>query len=250
MAEHLDLSKVETFERHDDLKIGTDFMFSLGGDGTLLDTIDLVQDSAIPIMGINMGRLGFLSSVAKDEIDIALHALLNGKYSLSKRDLIRAETTGNLFGDFNYALNEFTIMKKDSSSMITIEAYLNDDYMNTYWVDGLIVSTPTGSTAYSLSSGGPIIKPGADVFCITPLAPHNLNVRPMIVNDNCEIRLKIDGRDKHYLAALDARSVSFQASEEFRIFKERFTINLVRIYEQTFLNTLKTKLLWGLDTRN
>ena len=141
-------------------------------------------------------------------------------------------------------------MKKDSSSMMTIEAYLNDDYMNTYWVDGLIVSTPTGSTAYSLSSGGPIVKPGADVFCITPLAPHNLNVRPMIVNDDHEIRLKIDGRDKEYLASLDSRSVSFHSGMEFRIFKERFTINLVRIYEQTFLNTLKTKLLWGLDTRN
>jgi NAD+ kinase len=227
-----------------------DIMMSIGGDGTLLDTLAFVKNSDVPIIGVNTGRLGFLSTISIGEIDEALEALLSGNYNIDKRNLLRLETGGNLFNNLNYALNELTVHKKDSASMMTIHAYLNGEFLNTYWADGLIVSTPTGSTAYSLSCGGPIIIPGSENFIITPIAPHNLNVRPIVLPSNKIITLKIEGRSKNYLVSLDSRTESIDPSLELTIRKEDFDVSLIRLKNQNFLSTLRNKLMWGLDLRN
>lgn len=243
-------SNISTFKRQDEICSKVDFLLSIGGDGTLLDTITFVKNSGLPILGINTGRLGFLSSVPTDAIEEAITALLKGNYSLDKRTLLRLETENNLFGDINYALNELTIHKKDSSSMMTIHAYINGEYLNSYWADGLIVSTPTGSTAYSLSCGGPIILPGSENFIITPIAPHNLNVRPVVISDKSTITLKIEDRSSNYMATLDSRTETIDTTVELTIKKESFRINLIRLNNQNFLATLRNKLMWGMDLRN
>lgn len=238
------------FESHEEIRGKADVMLSIGGDGTMLNTIALVKDSGIPILGINTGRLGFLASISKDEIGMAIDSILQGKFSLDRRELIKLVNGEKYFGDLNYALNEISIHKKDSASMIVIHAFLNGQFLNSYWADGLIISTPTGSTAYSLSCGGPIVVPETQNFVITPIAPHNLNVRPIVFPNDYEIMLKIEGRSKSCLIALDSRSVSIDKSFELKITKQDFKINLIKIGDKDFLSTIRNKLLWGLDLRN
>lgn len=225
-------------------------MISVGGDGTLLDATTFVRHTGIPILGINTGRLGFLSGVSIDEIDQAIDALLEGEFELDNRAVLKVDTRTGLFGDVNFALNELTVHKMDSASMITIHAYMDGVYLNSYWADGLIIATPTGSTAYSLSCGGPIVAPGSKNFVITPIAPHNLNVRPIVVPDDKALTLRMEGRTKHYLLALDSRSISADESIELRVSRSEFDIRLVRLKGQNFLSTLRSKLNWGLDKRN
>lgn len=241
---------LQTFTSGSQVRNNIDFLFSIGGDGTILDTLALVQNSGTPVLGINTGRLGFLSSVSREDISEAVDSLLRGHFSLDKRTLLRLESSHSLFGEVNYALNELTIHKKDSSSMITINTFLNGEYLNSYWADGLIIATPTGSTGYSLSCGGPIIVPHSDNFVITPIAPHNLNVRPIVVSDKHVVSLEVEGRSQYFLASLDSRSVTIDSSLQLAVRKEDFTMNLVRIGNDNFLSTLRNKLKWGLDTRN
>ncbi len=239
-----------TFTSHDELKGNVDFLFTLGGDGTMLDTISLVRDSGIPIVGINTGRLGFLATISKDDIAKCVETILQGRYDIDQRSLIRLETNTPIFGEVNYALNEITIHKKDSSTMIIIHTYLNGEYLNSYWADGIIISTPTGSTGYSLSCGGPIIVPQSENFVITPIAPHNLNVRPIVVSDKYVISLEVEGRSQYFLASLDSRSVTIDSSIQLAARKEDFMANIVRFHNENFLGTLRNKLMWGLDVRN
>jgi NAD+ kinase len=241
---------VKTFRTNSDLKEGINYMLSLGGDGTFLETLIYVRDSGIPILGINTGRLGFLANVAKTEINAAIDSLLQKKFTIDTRALLSLSTTNNLFGDVNYGLNELTVMKKDSSAMITVNAYINGEYLNSYFADGLIIATPTGSTAYSLSCGGPLVMPGSQNFIITPIAPHNLNVRPLIISDNNVITLKITGRSSHYLVSLDSRSEVIDSSIELLLKKADFYVNLIKLENQSFFSTIRNKLLWGLDKRN
>jgi len=242
-------SRLKTFASHDDIN-DVNYMFSIGGDGTLLKTITFVRDKNIPILGINTGRLGFLTSIATEEIDGAIDDILSDNFNLDTRTLLSLETGNNLFGDINYALNEITLQKKDTSSMVTIQVYLGEDFLNSYWADGLIISTPTGSTAYSLSCNGPIILPGSGNIIVTPIAPHNLNVRPIVIPDDTELTLKIAGRTENFLVALDSRSLTVPLSIELKIKKAAHQINLIRLKKYSFLNTLRTKLIWGQDKRN
>ncbi len=244
------ISTIEVFSSGAEIRNKIDFLFSIGGDGTILDTLALVQNSGIPVVGINTGRLGFLASISQSEISSSIDSLVRGHFTLDKRTLLRLESSHSLFGEVNYALNELTIHKKDSSSMIIINTYLNGEYLNSYWADGLIIATPTGSTGYSLSCGGPIIVPHSDNFVITPIAPHNLNVRPIVVSDKLVISLEVQGRSQYFLASLDSRSVTIDSSLQLAVRKEDFTMNLVRIGNDNFLSTLRNKLKWGLDSRN
>jgi NAD+ kinase len=245
------LSKVITFTMHEEIKDKLDCLISIGGDGTLLNTITLVKDSGIPILGINTGRLGFLAIISKEDVLSAINDILEKKYILEKRSLLRLDTENDLFGGWNYALNELTVMKKDTSSMITINTYVNEEYLNSYWADGLIVATPTGSTAYSLSCGGPIITPESENFIITPISSHNLTVRPIVIPDRCTIKLKVsDGRNRRFLVGLDSRTQTIDKSIELQIRKADFKINLVRLDSEKFFSTIRNKLLWGLDKRN
>ncbi|MDQ3047492.1 MAG: NAD kinase [Bacteroidota bacterium] len=241
---------VKTFKNDTDLSGKIDFMLSLGGDGTFLETLTYVRSSGIPILGINTGRLGFLANVAKTEISEAIDALANKKFSIDTRALLSVHTSTGLFGDLNYGMNELTVLKKDSSAMVTIHAYINGDYLNSYFADGLIISTPTGSTAYSLSCGGPLVMPGSENFVITPIAPHNLNVRPLVISDNNKITLKVEGRSENYLVTLDTRSETIDSSIELTVKKASFNVNLIKLENQSFFNTIRNKLLWGLDKRN
>jgi len=242
--------KNNIFGTTDEIRGKVDFLLSIGGDGTMLDTVTLVQNTGIPVLGVNTGRLGFLSSVSIEEIAHAIDCLNKGHYVLDKRNLLRLETNRLIFGDINYALNELTIHKKDSSSMINIHTFLNGEYLTTYWADGLIISTPTGSTGYSLSCGGPIVAPQSGNFVITPIAPHNLNVRPIVVSNNNVISLEVEGRSQYFLASLDSRSVTIDSSIQFAVRKEDFTFDIIRIDNQNFLQTLRNKLMWGIDSRN
>lgn len=247
---HIDLdSNLNIFNDYQDIS-DANYLFSIGGDGTMLETITLVRDNDVPILGINTGRLGFLTSITTEEIDEAINDIFEGNYDLDKRTLLSLETESNLFGDVNYALNEITLQKKDTSSMITIHAYLGDEFLNSYWADGLIISTPTGSTAYSLSCGGPLMLPSSGNIIINPIAPHNLNVRPIVIPDNIELTLKIEGRTRNFLVALDTRSLSAPLAKEIKIKKSDHTVSLIRFKKNSFLNTLRTKLMWGLDKRN
>ena len=227
-----------------------DFLFSIGGDGTLLRAVTYVRESNIPILGINTGRLGFISSISTDQIDDAVDHVLNGDYKIRSRTLLELETENNLFGTTNFALNEVAIVKKDTSSMIRIDAFLDDEFLNSYWADGLLISTPTGSTGYSLSCGGPIILPGTKNIIIAPIAPHNLNVRPIIINEKSKIRLKVEDRDQLALVSLDSRSRAFDSSLELIIKKADFKINLIEPKDNSFITTIRTKLMWGSDKRN
>jgi len=239
-----------TFSGHKDLLAKGDVLLSLGGDGTLLDTLSLVRDSQIPVIGINFGRLGFLASINKNEIDTAIDALVKGEYSLDKRGILSLESKSNLFDDENFALNDITIHRRDNSAMMIIHAYMNGEFVNSYWADGLIIATPTGSTAYSLSCGGPIILPNAQNFVITPIAPHNLNVRPIIVPDDVELTFEIEARSTKYLVSCDSRTETVDRSVKITINKAKFHVNLIRLNNESYLTTLRNKLLWGIDTRN
>jgi NAD+ kinase len=227
-----------------------DYVLSLGGDGTLLETLAYVKNTSLPVLGINFGRLGFLSNVPKEGMEEAISLLRNGHYRLEKRSLIELKSHDGLFKPFNFALNDFTIHKRDTGSMISIETYLNGEYFNTYWADGVIVSTPTGSTAYSLSCGGPIIFPDSNNFVITPVAPHNLNIRPIIVSDSTIISFRVKGRGSNHLISLDSRYEIIEHIKEIAIQKAAFFFNLVKLNNQNFIDTLREKLKWGLDNRN
>lgn len=239
-----------TFNETEDLDPDVECIISLGGDGTMLDTVTLVKDSGIPILGINYGRLGFLANIGKEDLHLALDALMNRKYVLDKRTLIHLDANIPLFGDTPYALNEFSLHKKDNSPMIKIHTYLNGEFLNTYWADGLIVATPTGSTGYSLSCNGPVVFPDSASLVITPVAPHNLNIRPIVVPDNNIVSFEIEGRTDGFLVTLDSRRESVPKEIQIAVKKEAFSVNLVRLNENNFLQTLRNKLSWGLDKRN
>jgi len=239
-----------TFSCAEELDEDIDCMISLGGDGTLLDTVTFVQDKGIPVLGINYGRLGFLASIGKDELHSAVAALVSRTYVLDKRTLLHLDANMPLFGKVPYALNEITLHKKDTSPMIKIHTYLNGEFLNTYWADGLIVATPTGSTGYSLSCNGPVIFPDSASFVITPVSPHNLNIRPIIVPDDNIISFEIEGRTDGFLCTLDSRREIVDKDVQLAIKKETFSMNLVRLNENNFLQTLRNKLSWGLDKRN
>ena len=242
-------NEIETFERINK-ESEIDYLFSIGGDGTLLRSVTYVRESGIPIMGINTGRLGFISSISTDQIELAVNNVLNGNYKIISRTMLSLDTENNLFGSTNFALNEVSIVKKDTSSMIRIDAYMNDEFLNSYWADGLLISTPTGSTGYSLSCGGPIIMPGTENIIISPIAPHNLNVRPIIVNENSVIKLKVEDRDQLALVTLDSRSRAFDSSLELIVRKTDFKINLIEPQDHSFVATIRNKLMWGSDKRN
>ena len=233
-----------------DLPPHTDMLFSLGGDGTLLDTVCYVGNTNIPLIGINLGRLGFLAAIPEEEVEAAIISLVRGSYTLEKRTLIHLDSSLPLFDGAPFALNEFTIHRKDSSSMIRIHTYLNGEFLNTYWADGLIVATPTGSTGYSLSCGGPVVFPQTSSFVITPVAPHNLNTRSIIVPDDNVISFEIEGRTEQFLCTLDARTETIPSSVQLAVKKEIFSISLVRPDEHNFLKTIRQKLYWGIDRRN
>lgn len=239
-----------TFADAGDLDDSFECVISMGGDGTLLDTLTFIRDSNIPVLGINFGRLGFLATIGRHELAHTVNALANQTYVIDKRSLIHLDASIPLFGKTPYALNEFAIHKRDTSSMIKIHTYLNGEFLNTYWADGIIVSTPTGSTGYSLSCNGPILFPESGSFIITPVAPHNLNVRPIVIPDNSIVSFEIEGRTDQFICALDSRREIVNKDIQLAVKKEAFTISLVRLSENSFLQTLRGKLSWGLDKRN
>ncbi|RYU83741.1 NAD kinase [Hymenobacter persicinus] len=240
---------VGTFRRGDSLR-GVQFVFSIGGDGTLLDTVTYVGALQIPILGINTGRLGFLATIIPDRIPQAIDALFKGHFVIEERSLIRVETDPEVFDGINFGLNEFSILKRDTSSMIVVHTYIDGEYLNSYWADGLIVATPTGSTGYSLSCGGPVMLPQTNNFIIAPVCPHNLNVRPLIVSDRSVISFEIEGRSNNFLLSLDSRAVPVDAGIQIAVRRENFAARLVKLNHVNFLSTLRSKLNWGLDRRN
>ncbi|TSA42949.1 MAG: NAD kinase [Chitinophagaceae bacterium] len=243
-------AKYSTFNSSADLDDSIECIMSLGGDGTLLDTVTLVRDKGTPVLGINYGRLGFLANIGKEELHSAIEALVNQTYVLDKRTLIHLDANIPLFGEVPYALNEFSLHKKDDSPMIKIHTYLNGEFLNTYWADGLIVATPTGSTGHSLSCNGPVVFPDSGSFVITPVSPHNLNIRPIVVPDNNIISFEVEGRTDGFLCTLDSRREIVTKEVQLAVKKENFGINLIRLNENNFLQTLRNKLSWGLDKRN
>ncbi len=233
-----------------DIRGKVDFLCTIGGDGTILDAVALIGNSGIPIIGINMGRLGFLSSISKDEIIPAMDDINHNRYSLENRTLLELHTSEGLFGDFPCALNDLTIYKSDLETMLSIQTFINDEFLNSYWADGLIVSTPTGSTAYSLSCTGPIVTPGSENFVITPIASHNLTVRPIVIRDDSLIRITVKGNGDEFFVAMDSRKEKVRTSVELTITKAGFSIQLVRLPGRHFFKTIREKLNWGLDARN
>lgn len=242
----------KTFQQHKDLDSSFDLLFTLGGDGTILNAATLVKDLNIPILGINTGRLGFLATVQKKEIENTIKSLISKEYTIQERAVMKITSNDpNIdFNDINFALNEVTIARKNSTSMIRVEAYLNNEYLTTYWSDGLVIATPTGSTGYSLSCHGPIIMPESNNFVLTPIAPHNLSARPLVVPDQTEIKLKIIGREKEFFLSLDSRVSTAPFDIELTLTKADFTIKLIQLNQQTFIRTLREKLFWGDDKRN
>jgi NAD+ kinase len=241
-----------TFHSHTELDRSFDMLVSIGGDGTILRAAALVGDLGIPILGVNAGRLGFLASVQKENIADFLQLVLEKKYTISKRTLLslRCIPENKAIKAINFAMNEISVSRKDTTSMITIDTYLNDEFLNSYWADGLIIATPTGSTGYSMSCGGPILTPDVKSLVITPIAPHNLTARPLVIPDKTEIRLKVSGREENYLVSLDSRITSIKNESTLIIKKTPFKINMIEISGETFLKTLRNKLLWGEDKRN
>lgn len=240
---------LNTYSTSEELIAQAYFVISLGGDGTMLETLALVRKSGIPVLGVNTGRLGFLASVNKDDLQKSLQLLVKEKFTLDKRELIEINGCGNCFDTVNYALNEFTIHKKDSSAMINIDTFVDGVFLNNYFADGLIISTPTGSTAYSLSCGGAIMTPDSENFIITPIAPHNLNVRPIVISNNKKISFKVSGRTDSVNISLDSRSAQIPSNSEITINKADFRFNLINLEGQHFFTTLRNKLLWGIDKR-
>ncbi len=241
--------KYKTFELGDSLR-NLDFFFSLGGDGTMLESVTYIGKTEVPILGVNTGRLGFLATISRDDIEGALDFLFTGNYRVENRTLLRLNSSTKLFEPNNFALNDFTIMKKDTSSMITVHVYVDGELLNSYWSDGIIVSTPTGSTGYSLSCGGPLVYPKSESFIITAVSPHNLGTRPIVISDKSEITFEIEGRSKKYLISLDSRFETIDDSVKLKIKKERFGVRLIQLPGQHYFNTLRQKLNWGLDIRN
>jgi len=239
----------DTFTGYQDIRNDIDFVFSIGGDGTLLDTVALVRDTGIPVIGINSGKLGFLASISKDCIKEAIGSLYHGNYTTEERTLLSMDSDNRELDRFGYALNDITVQKKESE-MITVHVYLNGSFLNSYWADGLIIATPTGSTAYSLSVGGPIVLPNSQNFIISPISPHNLTVRPIVVPDNSEILLRPEGRSSRYLVSMDHRHRVIEGTTNMRIRKAPFTMRVLRLENTSFYSTLRTKLMWGVDKRN
>ncbi len=244
-----DYSSFKTFET---LDTSFDLLVSVGGDGTILRAITFVQDLGIPIIGINTGRLGFLATIQVDGIENAIQDIIDGKYRISERSLLSIETTpeNDTITSLNFALNEVAVSRKNTTSMITVETHLDGEYLTSYWSDGLIVSTPTGSTGYSLSCGGPVITPGTNSFVLTPIAPHNLSARPLVIPDTTEIQLKVNGREEQHLVSLDSRIATLDNGTLIKIKKASFKIKMIDLLNESFLITLRKKLLWGEDKRN
>ena len=240
--------KFGIFHSHADLK--ADLLFSIGGDGTILDAVPLVLDSGMPVAGINMGRLGFLSSISKNEIGKAAESMLSGEYDVEQRTLLELVVPENVFGDVRYALNELNVIRNPEHSLLAIKVFVDDVYLNTYWGDGILLATPTGSTAYSLSAGGPIIAPNAKNFVITPIATHNLTVRPVVIPDDSEIRIQVEGREKKFVFSMDSRTCALDTSVQLKVRKASFCLNLVRMPGEDFFGTIRNKLMWGKDNRN
>ena len=243
--------RYETFSEELNSDNGIDLLFTLGGDGTILRVISFVKDTQIPIVGINTGRLGFMATISKEDIEEKVKAISNGEFKIKERRLLELETSARVDNmPYNFALNEIAISRKETTSMVTVDAYLNGEYLNSYWGDGLIVATPTGSTGYSLSCGGPIIMPGSNNLVLTPIAPHNLYARPFVIPDDTEIELHIKGRAENYLVSLDSRIVTVPHGIKLIIKRSNFVVKMVRFEEQRFLKTLRKKMLWGEDYRN
>lgn len=231
-------------------RLGVDVVISLGGDGTILDLVTIIRDTGTPVMGINLGRLGFLAMIEKNRLDQAIDALYNDSFAVDQRSVLHLESAPQLFGDNNFALNDFTILKRDTSSMVIIHTYVNGEFLNSYWADGIIVATPTGSTGYSLSCGGPIIFPKSGNFIITPVAPHNLNVRPIVLSDTAVISFEVEGRAKNFLCTLDSRYETITTDFQLAVRRADFDINLIRFTDRNFLYMIREKLKWGIDSRN
>ncbi len=241
--------KLKSFDHDANLR-NLDFFLSLGGDGTMLESVTYIGKAEVPILGINTGRLGFLATNSRDDFEAAIESLVNGNYTIDTRSLLKLISSPKLFGTLNFALNDFTIIKKDTSAMITVHVYVDGQLLNSYWADGIIVSTPTGSTGYSLSCGGPLVYPESESLIITPVSPHNLGTRPIVISDRSEITFQIEGRSKKYLVSLDSRFETIDESVKLKIKKERFHVKLVQLEGQHYFQTLRQKLNWGLDIRN
>jgi NAD+ kinase len=227
-----------------------DFVISIGGDGTLLETVTHVGPDETPILGVNTGRLGFLATTNEETIIEAFEHIQNKEFEMDTRMLLKAEATEPIFKELNFGLNEFTVLKPDTSSMITVHTYIDDEFLNSYWADGLIISTPTGSTGYSLSCGGPVVMPHSNNLILTAVSPHNLNVRPLIVSDSCTITLEVESRSNYFMVSLDSRSNIIKTGLQIKLSKERFAARLIKFEGYSFVNTLRKKLNWGLDVRN
>ena len=246
----VNLTNVETFTSYEDLDRSVKFFFTFGGDGTILSAATIVRDSDIPIVGVNTGRLGFLATINKSVLLEQLDNFFTGKYSIIPRSLLKIERNDGVEIEDNFAINEVTVVRRETTSMITIETYLNQEFLNSFWSDGLIISTPTGSTGYNLSCGGPIVHPSNKNVIITPVAPHNLNVRPLIVSEDATIDLKIHSRANEYFLSLDSRNIALSTDVEIRITKADFVINIVEANDASYFTTLRDKMLWGSDKRN
>lgn len=246
------IENIDTFSSYNDLDSSFDFMITVGGDGTILRAVTYIRNSNIPIVGINTGRLGFLATVKKEEIALAIELLLKKEYLVKKRTLLSISTDkeNESLSELNFALNEVSVSRKNTASMITIETYLDNEYLTSYWADGLIIATPTGSTGYSLSCGGPIITPQAKSFVLTPIAPHNLNARPLVIPDETNITFTVTGREEKFFLSLDSRIVTIKSGAKISVVKADFSLNMIELNQQTFIKTLREKLLWGQDTRN
>ncbi len=243
------LANLQTFT---ELDKSFDLLISVGGDGTILRAITFIHDFSIPIVGVNTGRLGFLATIQTTDVESALKQILNGNYKISERSVLSVETQpeNKLLHESNFALNEITLSRKNTTSMISVDTHLDDEFLTSYWADGLIVSTPTGSTGYSLSCGGPVITPNAKSLVLTPIAPHNLNARPLVIPDDTVVTLKVNGREDHYLMSLDSRIVTLHNDTTVIIKKAHFKIKMVELLDESFLDTLRKKMLWGEDRRN
>ncbi len=252
LQKEITLKNIQTFSSYKELNASFNFMLTVGGDGTILRAVTFIRNSDIPIVGINTGRLGFLATVQKDGIKYAIGQLLKQNYKIKERTLLSVTTSPKIksLKSLNFALNEVSVSRKNTASMITIETLIDDEYLTSYWSDGLIISTPTGSTGYSLSCGGPIITPQAKSFALTPIAPHNLNARPLVIPDDTIVKLKISGREDEFFLSLDSRITSVNCNTEICVQKADFNLKMVQINDQTFIKTLREKLLWGQDTRN
>ena len=251
ISQHCNLPlNFKAFGTHEELvTFNPDFLITIGGDGTILDATTLVRQSGIPIMGINTGRLGFLANVSREEITKSIKSIAQGAYSIDERRVLKLESEDDQF-DLNFALNEITVSRKDTTAMVTVKVWINDQFLNSYWSDGVIIATPTGSTGYSLSCNGPIIMPGAESLVITPIAPHNLNVRPFVIPNKYKIKLQVESREKQFLVSLDSRIYAKETGSVLTLGMANFTVKLVQTEIQNFPQTLRNKLMWGLDKRN